>query len=419
MKRPELLSPAGDFEKLKTAIHYGADAVYLGDPRFSLRNKAKNFDAEELAAAVRYAHERGVRAYVTVNIFVRNSDLPAVRDHIGILREIRPDAVIISDPGLFMMFREGAPEIDLHVSTQANITNTCAAQFWEKMGAKRLILARELSVDEIREINESTGLELEAFVHGSLCLSYSGKCYLSSFMASRSANTGECTNSCRWKYALVEEKREGEYFPVGEDDRGAYVMNSRDLCLVDHLPLLAAAGIDSFKIEGRMKGVHYVAGVTKTYREAVDLVGAEDHYRLNLDGWHRELSFFCNRGYTTGLLFGKNDGLYNFSNDNHAPEAELTGVIIEMKGLIAKVELRRRLTLGEMLECLTPGLEEHFFAVDSLRYEDGIGTVSAKAGETVLIKTPKGSRKGDLIRKITSGKEIEESVAVHAEEKAL
>ena len=404
MKRPELLAPAGDFEKMRMAIHYGADAVYLGDPRFSLRNKAKNFEAEELASAVAYAHERNVRVYTTVNIFARNTDLPAIRDHVALLREISPDAVIISDPGIFTLFRERAPEIDIHVSTQANITNAEAACFWEKMGARRLNLSRELSIDEIKEINENTSIELETFIHGSICLSYSGKCYLSSFLASRSANTGECTNSCRWEYALVEEKRQGEYLPVFEDRRGTYVMNSKDLCLIDHLPLLSDAGIDSFKIEGRMKGIHYAAGVTKTYREAVDLINEHERYNSNLPRWHRELAFFRKRGYTTGLLLSGGNGnnsdrLYNFSGENHAQAAELVGIILETRGTIAKVLLRIGLALGEALEYITPGFEEQIYPVEALRYEDGINAVSARAGEIVLIQTPVGPRKGDLIRK--------------------
>ena len=209
MKKPELLAPAGDFEKLKTAVHYGADAVYIGDSRFSLRAKAGNFDERALGEAVLYARERGIKVYVTVNIFPHNGDLPAVTEHLELLRDIRPDAVILSDPGLFMLCREKAPEIDIHISTQANVTNAGSARFWEGLGAKRIILSRELSIGEIREIRNATGVELEVFVHGSICLSYSGRCYLSSFLASRSANRGECTNSCRWNYLLMEEKRKG------------------------------------------------------------------------------------------------------------------------------------------------------------------------------------------------------------------
>jgi putative protease len=400
VKKPELLSPAGDFEKMKAAIHYGADAVYLGDPRFSLRNRAGNFGPDELAAAVQYAHERKVKIYVTVNIFARNSDLQDVRDHIEILNEIKPDAVIVSDPGIFMMFREKAPGIDVHISTQANITNAESARFWESMGARRLILSRELSIEEISGIAEGTDIELEAFVHGAVCLSYAGKCYLSSFMASRGANTGECTNSCRWKYALMEEKRPGQYFPVMEDGRGTYVMNSRDLCLVDHLPLLARAGVNGFKIEGRMKGIHYAAGVTKVYREAVDLIDDPKQYESHLAKWHAELSYFGSRGYTTGLLFRGNEDLYNFTGEGESPEAEVVGSIIEIKGSMAKVLLRSRLALGDTIEFMTSGQEGQPVSIDSLRYEDGIAAVSAQADEIVLFNSLPGARKRDLIRKI-------------------
>ena len=226
MKKPELLAPAGDFEKHLTALHYGADAVYIGDSRFSLRGKAGNFQRNELRDAVAYAHAHNARAYVTVNIFAHNRDLKFVEEHALLLRDIRPDAVIVSDPGIFSIFRRIAPEIDIHISTQANITNAETARFWEDLGARRLILARELSVDEIREIRAKTRIALEVFVHGSICISYSGRCYISSFLASRSANRGECTNSCRWSYSLMEEKRQGEYLPVFEDERGTYIMSS-------------------------------------------------------------------------------------------------------------------------------------------------------------------------------------------------
>ena len=367
VKKPELLSPAGDLERMKAAIHYGADAVYLGDPKFSLRNRAGNFGPDGLAEAVRYSHERNVKVYVTVNIFARNSDLPDVREQISLLNEIRPDAVIVSDPGVFTMFREKAPDIDIHVSTQANITNAESALFWQKMGARRLILARELSIEEIRGIAGETDVELEAFVHGAVCLSYSGKCYLSSFMASRGANAGECTNSCRWKYALVEEKRPGQYFPVMEDERGAYVMNSRDLCLIEHLPLLCSAGVTGFKIEGRMKGIHYAAGVTKAYREAIDLIDDPKKFQANLGRWHSELSYFGSRGYTTGLLFAGKEDLYNFAGDGEYPVAEVVGTIVEIKGSSAKVLLRSRLALGDNIEFMTPGCEGHLVSIASLK----------------------------------------------------
>jgi U32 family peptidase len=400
--KPELLAPAGDFARMKAAIHYGADAVYLGDSRFSLRNRARNFGPAELAEAVHYAHERNVKVYVTVNTFARSSDLPEIEEYIGILNELKPDAVIVSDPGVFTMFRDKAPGIDLHVSTQANVTNVGAARFWERMGARRIILARELSVEEISEIAKGPDIELEAFVHGAVCLSYSGKCYLSSFMASRGANAGECTNSCRWKYALMEEKRPGQYFAVFEDDRGAYVMNSRDLCLVDHLPLLTAAGVTGFKIEGRMKGIHYVAGVTRVYREAVDLIDDPQKYQSKLAVWHDELAYFGSRGYTAGMLFAGNDQLFNFSEDCKVPEADVIGSVVDIRDGMARLHLRSKIAIGDTIEYMTAEIPGPLVSIDSLKYEDGIEAVSAQTDEIVLVSAPDGVRKGDLARKIFS-----------------
>ena len=399
MKRPELLSPAGDFEKLRTALHYGADAVYVGDSRFSLRGKAGNFQHEELKGAVAYAHAHNARVYVTANIFAHNRDLKAVEEHILLLREIRPDAVIVSDPGIFTMFRRIAPEIDIHISTQANITNTETAKFWEDLGARRLILARELSIDEIREIRQKTSIELEVFVHGSICISYSGRCYISSFLASRSANAGRCTNSCRWNYALMEEKRQGEYLPVFEDERGTYIMSSRDLCMIDHLPLLAEAGISSFKIEGRMKGINYVAGVVKTYREAVDAIGKGDDPDL-CARWRRELSMFSSRGYTTGMFFGKQpDADYNFDGESYRMSHELVGVVVEVSGGTAKVALRNRLDEGDQIEFLSTGLEGKRFDVELMRDAEGLAITSARNEEMIFLKVPDGVRANDLIRR--------------------
>ena len=399
MKKPELLAPAGDFEKLRTALHYGADAVYLGDSRFSLRGKAGNFQQEELRTAVAYTHEHGCRAYVTANIFAHNRDLNAVEEHIRLLKDIRPDAVIVSDPGIFTICKRIAPEIDIHVSTQANITNAETARFWEDLGARRIILSRELSVDEIREIRERCGIELEVFVHGSLCISYSGRCYISSFLASRSANSGECTNSCRWNYTLMEEKRPGEYLPVFEDERGTYVMSSRDLCMIDHLPLLAAAGIDSFKIEGRMKGINYVAGVLKTYREAVDSIG-EGTIPERSARWHQELSMFSSRGYTTGMFLGKQpDADYNFDGENYRMSHELVGVVLEVYGNTAKVALRNRLDRGDEIEFLSPGLEGKRFGVEAMHDSDGFAITSARNEELISLSVPDAVRANDLIRR--------------------
>lgn len=415
MKRPELLAPAGDFEKLKTAIHYGADAVYLGDSRFSLRGKARNFYSEELMKAVNYAHEQGVRAYVTVNIFPHNRDLKEIAEHIEFLKDAKPDAVIISDPGVFLMFRRKAPDIDVHISTQANITNSESAKLWEGLGAKRLILSRELSIDEIREIRKDTSVELEVFVHGSICISYSGRCYISSFLASRSANEGECTNSCRWDYALTEEKRPGEYFPVYEDERGTYLMSSKDLCMIEHLTLLSDAGIDSFKIEGRMKGINYVAGVVKAYREAIDSIGTEVDRSIK-NRWLRELSMFSSRGYTTGMFFGKQkDNDYNFDGETYRMSHELVGVILDIENGIAMVGLRNRLDIGDSVEYLSPGLEEKLFEITSMKDEDGVVIASARNEDTVFMKVPEPVRKNDLIRRDKNFRDTNKK-AVYAQE---
>jgi putative protease len=399
MKRPELLAPAGDFEKLTAAIHYGADAVYLGDSRFSLRGKAGNFDSNELKAAVDYVHKQGVRAYVTTNIFPHNRDLPDIERHIELLRDIKPDAVILSDPGVFSMFKKRAPELNIHISTQANITNAESARFWKDLGAKRLVLSRELTIDEIREIRDKTTLELEVFVHGSICISYSGRCYMSSFLSSRSANKGECANSCRWNYTLMEEKRPGEYFPVFEDERGTYVMSSKDLCMIGHLNLLADAGIDSFKIEGRMKGINYVAGVVKTYREAVDSLEKGKPYIVN-ERWLRELSMFSSRGYTTGMFFGRQpDEDYNFDGEAYRMSHELVGIVLQVNGDIAKVAMRNKLDIGDEIEFLSPCLEEKLFEIAFMKDEDYNDIVSAKNENIVFIKVPHGVRENDLIRR--------------------
>lgn len=399
LKKPELLAPAGDFEKLRTAIHYGADAVYLGDSRFSLRGKAGNFSNGELKEAIGYAHSKGKKVYVTVNIFPHNRDLRDIEEHISFLAEVGPDAVILSDPGLFKMFQKKAENIDLHISTQANITNSESARFWEGLGASRIVLARELSVQEISEIRAATSLELEAFVHGSICISYSGRCYISSFLASRSANTGECTNSCRWNYTLMEEKRPGEYFPVYEDDRGTYIMSSRDLCMVEYLPLLADAGVDSFKIEGRMKGINYLAGVVKTYREAVDALHV-DVGRPVRERWLRELSMFSNRGYTTGMFFGKQpDRDFNFDSESYRTSHELVGVVIDVDGGVATVGLRNRLDVGDIIEVLSPGRSDMRLELKSMRDVEGVGIMSARNEQTVLFEAPEGVRKNDLIRR--------------------
>lgn len=399
MRVPELLAPAGDLEKLATAIHYGADAVYLGDSRFSLRGKAGNFTPDGLRQAVSYARERGVRAYVTMNIFPHGRDFAALGEHISFLGQIRPDAVILSDPGVFRLVREASPHLAIHVSTQANVTNAAAARFWEDLGAKRLVLSRELTISEIAEIRRGTAAEIEVFVHGSLCVSYSGRCYISSFLASRGANRGECTNSCRWSYALMEEKRPGEYLPVFEDERGTFLMSPKDLCMIEHLSLLADAGVDSLKIEGRMKGVNYVGGVVKTYREAIDSLAAGGDFAVD-PRWLRELSMVSSRGYTTGMFLGPHpEGDYNFDGGSYRMSHELVAVVLAVDEGTARIGLRTRLFVGDRVEFLSPGLEEREFPVVSMSDADRSDVPDARNGEVVFIPVPEEVRPMDLIRR--------------------
>jgi putative protease len=399
MTRPELLAPAGNNEKLVTALHYGADAVYLGLSDFSLRAKADNFTPAEMETAARYVRQQKKKFYVTINIFPHNRDVAPIDDHIDFLKELKPDAIIVSDPGVFDSVAARAPEIPLHVSTQANVTNYRAAQFWEKAGAKRLILSRELTIDEIQDIGDAVSLELECFVHGAICISYSGRCYMSSYLANRSGNRGECTNTCRWNYVLQEEQRPGEYFPVYENDRGTYVMSSRDLCMIEHLDKLADAGVSSFKLEGRMKGINYLAGVVKTYREAVDSLGTTP-YTVKGE-WLRELSMFSSRGYTTGMFLGIHpDNGYNHTDEKaYRKSHEFIGVILGIQNGKATVALRNTLAVGDTVEFLSTGLENQLFRIDDMTNLRGQPVPSGRNDEIVHIQSRKGIRKHDLVRR--------------------
>ncbi|MBR6223497.1 MAG: U32 family peptidase [Lachnospiraceae bacterium] len=310
MKKPELLIPAGSLEVLKTAVRYGADAVYIGGEQFGLRAKAKNFNTDEMREGIEYAHDHGVKVHVTVNIFAHNEDIEGIREYLGILKELKPDALIIADPSIFMMAKEICPDIERHVSTQSNNTNYETFRFWHSLGAKRVVCARELSLAEIKEIREKIpeDLEVESFIHGAMCISYSGRCLLSAFLAGRDANKGACTHPCRWKYAVMEETRPGEYFPVNEDDRGTYIFNSKDLCMLEHIPELIETGIDSFKIEGRMKTALYVATVARTYRMAIDAyMRSPEEYKELLPHLNEEIRKCTYRQFTTGFYFGKPD----------------------------------------------------------------------------------------------------------------
>lgn len=307
-RKIELLIPAGSLEVLRVAVDYGADAVYIGGEAFGLRAKAHNFTLEEMKEGCEYCHTHGARLYVTVNIFAHNADLPGVSAYLERLKNIPVDALIISDPAIFTMAREILPKMELHVSTQANNTNYGIYRFWYGLGAKRVVSARELSLEELKEIraNIPEDMEIESFIHGAMCISYSGRCLLSNFLTGRDANQGACTHPCRWKYSVVEEKRPGEYFPVEEDDRGTYIFNSKDLCMIEHIPELVEAGIDSFKIEGRMKTALYVATVARTYRKAIDdYLENEEKYRTNMPYYKEEIGKCTYRQFTTGFYFGK------------------------------------------------------------------------------------------------------------------
>ncbi|MDR1538606.1 MAG: U32 family peptidase [Clostridiales bacterium] len=359
MKKPELLAPAGDFEKLQFAIAYGADAVYLGAKRYSLRAMAKNFDEETLRKAVRYAHNAGCKVYAAANIFARNDDLTSLPEYFSQISQAGVDACIVSDPGVFSILRDAAPEMNIHISTQANNTNYMSAVFWQRLGAKRIVLARELSFKEASEIRDKApGIELEYFVHGAMCISYSGRCLLSNFMAGRDSNRGACAHPCRYKYSLVEETRPGEYLPIEEDSRGSYIMNSKDLCLIGFIPQLIEAGISSFKIEGRMKSAYYVAATVKAYREAIDdWFSNRSLYESKKGHYLSELKKAGNRGFCSGFFEGGPDSSsleYNFDGGDAACDFLGTALSYDEKSGLAVIEQRNKFSLGEDLEFFTP-----------------------------------------------------------------
>ena len=359
MKHPELLIPASSLEVLKTAVMFGADAVYIGGEAFGLRAKAKNFSMEEIREGIAFAHAHDVKVYITANILAHNGDLSGVRAYFEELKEIRPDALIISDPGVFMIAREVCPEIDIHISTQANNTNYGTYQFWHQLGARRVVTARELSMAELKEIREKApaDLEMETFIHGAMCISYSGRCLLSNYFTGRDANRGACTHPCRWKYAIVEETRPGEYMPVYENERGTYIFNSKDLCMIEHIPELIDSGIDSFKIEGRMKTALYVATVARTYRKAIDdYLESPELYRENMDWYLEQISNCTYRQFTTGFFFGKPDeSAQIYDNNTYVKEYTYLGIIGECTadGLY-RIEQRNKFSVGEQIEIMKP-----------------------------------------------------------------
>ncbi len=362
MKKPELLIPASSLEVLKTAVIFGADAVYIGGEAFGLRAKAKNFTAADMEEGIAFAHEYGVRVHVTANILAHNDDLEGACGYFQELKALKPDALIIADPGMFMLARKICPEIDIHVSTQANNTNYMTYQFWQQQGAKRVVSARELSLKEIKEIRAHIpdGLEIESFIHGAMCISYSGRCLLSSYFTGRDANQGACTHPCRWKYAVMEEKRPGEYFPVYENERGTYIFNSKDLCMIGHIPEMVDAGIDSFKIEGRMKTALYVATVARTYRKAIDdFLESEEKYRANMDWYLAEISKCTYRQFTTGFYFGKPDeNTQIYDNNTYVSEYIYLGIVGGLTRVAgedcARIEQRNKFSVGDAIEIMKP-----------------------------------------------------------------
>lgn len=382
MKIPELLVPAGSLEVLRIAVIYGADAVYIGGEAFGLRAKAKNFSLEEMRAGVSFAHAHGVKVYVTANILAHNDDLAGVYAYFEELKTVGMDALIISDPGVFGIARQVLPDVDVHISTQANNTNYATFLFWHGLGAKRVVSARELSLEELKEIRAHIpdDLEIETFIHGAMCISYSGRCLLSNYFTGRDANRGACTHPCRWKYALVEETRPGEYLPVYENERGTYLFNSKDLCMIGHLPELLSAGIDSFKIEGRMKTALYVATVARTYRRAIDdCVRSPEEYRANLPWYLEQIAGCTYRQFTTGFFFGKPDEKAQiYDSSTYVREYTYLGIVsgVNAQGLYG-IEQRNKFSVGETIEVMKPNGENLEVCVRRIVNEDGADQASA------------------------------------------
>ena len=401
MNIPELLAPAGNFEKLKMAVHYGADAVYLGGEEFSLRNLADNFSLQGLDDAVSYAHARGVKAYLTTNIFPGNNDLETMMHYLEKIRDIPFDAYIVADPGVLDMVREISPNRVIHLSTQANTTNWRSARFWQRQGVARVNLAREMTLADIRGFKEHLALEVEVFVHGAMCISYSGRCLLSSVMTGRDANRGECAHPCRWGYALVEEQRPGSYFPVLENERGTFIFNSKDLCLLEYLPDLARAGVDSLKIEGRMKGINYVASVIRVYREALDRYREAPESFIVKQEWLNELKKISHRGYTSGFLFGPPGQEDHEYQTGYLRSHEFVGVVIEVvKDGSIIIEVRNRITADDELEFIGRGMASHRFSMSGMTSDsDSSPLTVAHPNQKIRMRVPFQVEPLDLLRR--------------------
>ncbi len=404
MKKPELLVPASSLEVLKTAVRYGADAVYIGGEVFGLRAKAKNFSLEEMKEGVEFAHKYNVKVYVTANILAHNSDIEPVKAYFNDLKKVKPDALIIADPAIFTIAKEMLPDMELHISTQANNTNYGTYNFWHSLGAKRVVSARELSISEIKDIRNHIpdDLEIETFVHGAMCISYSGRCLLSSFMAGRDANKGACTHPCRWKYAVVEESRPGQYMPVEENERGTYIFNSKDLCMIDHIPELVDAGIDSFKIEGRMKTALYVATVARTYRMAIDdYFENPKKYEENIPKYKTLISQCTYRQYTTGFFFGKPDETTQIYDCNVYERdyvyLGISGEPLEDGSFV--IEQKNKFCVGDKIEIMKADGRDIEANVISITDQDGVAMESCPHPKQIItIKLDQVPEAGDILR---------------------
>lgn len=391
-KKPELLLPAGSLEVLKIAVKYGADAVYIGGEMYGLRAKAHNFSKEDMIEGIAYAHAHGVKVYVTANITAHNRDLAGVEAYFAELKEVAPDALIISDPGVFEIAKEILPETELHISTQANNVNYRTYRFWHRLGAKRVVSARELSMEELSELrrNIPEDLEIETFIHGAMCISYSGRCLLSNYFTGRDANLGACTHPCRWKYYIMEESRPGEYLPVFENDRGTYIFNSKDLCMIEHIPELVAAGIDSFKIEGRMKTALYVATVARTYRQAIDdYFESEEKYRQRLPYYREEIAKCTYRSYTTGFFFGApGSDAQVYDNNDYNKEYTYLGFPLEVTedGRLY-MEQRNKFYVGDTVEVMHFNGESTYAKVVSITDTEGNAMESCPHPQQMLYVT--------------------------------
>ncbi len=395
-KKPELLIPASSLEVLKTAIRFGADAVYIGGEAFGLRAKAKNFTMEEMEQGIIFAHNHGKKVYVTANIIAHNGDLQGAREYFKELSAINPDALIISDPGMYMIAKEVCPQIERHISTQANNTNYLTYQFWWEQGAKRVVSARELSLQEITQIRQQipAEMEIESFIHGAMCISYSGRCLLSNYLTGRDANRGACTHPCRWKYAVVEETRPGEYMPIYENERGTYIFNSKDLCMIEYIPEMIQAGIDSFKIEGRMKTALYVAAVARTYRKAIDdYFVSEQKYRENINWYKEEIAKCTYRRFTTGFYFGRPDeSTQVYDHNTYVNEYTYLGIVEEVslreengdKREMVCISQRNKFSVGDRIEIMKPDGNNVETTVMAIYTEEGEKMESAPHPKQVL-----------------------------------